>query len=119
MFTQHSRMALLAGLFGAVLSMPVLAADVEALSAETSISDQPMVVASSPATQPGPVVARESLDPEKGSEVAVVGGSEPTRSATSLSLSRRAARAARAANAGSSGYSYRSYTPSPILGIRF
>lgn len=120
MFTQHSRMALLAGLLGTALSMPVLAADVEAPGAEATISDQPMVVASSPAAQSGPVVAREFLAPDKGAEVAVVGGSEPTRSATSLSPSKRAARAARAANTGSPGYGgYRSSGPTLILGIRF
>jgi hypothetical protein len=120
MFNRHSRMALLAGLLGAALSVPALAADVDGQSAQATISDQPMVATSAPA-QSGPVVARETLAPTKTAEVAVVGGSEPTRSATGLSpAARRAARAARAASAGSSSYGgYRSSGHPLILGVRF
>ena len=121
MFTQHSRMALLAGLIGAALSVPALAADVDTLSAEVTLPDQPMVVASSTAAQPGPAVASQPLAAETGSEVAVVGGAEPTRSFTSLAaLKRERARAARAAGYYSPSYSsYRSSGPTLILGVRF
>jgi len=120
MFNRHSRMALLAGLLGAALSVPALAAEVDGQSAQATISDQSPIVAASPA-KPGPVVARETLAPQKTAGVTTVGGSEPTRSATGLSpAARRAARAARAASAGSSGYGgYRSSGHPLILGVRF
>ena len=119
MFTQHSRMALLAGLLTAALSVPALAADVDVVKAQPTASDESLVALASPPVQPGPMIARESLATETSTKVAVVGGSQPTRSVTNLSPLKRA-RAARAASAGTySNYSYRPAGPTLILGVRF
>jgi hypothetical protein len=125
MFIGASRVAVFTGLLVAALAMPAVAAEVDSVLAEATLSDQPMVVAASATTQPslGPVIARESLASEPASQVAVVGTVEPTRSTTNLSSLKRAraARAARAARYSSYGYGngngYRS-TPL-ILGVRF
>jgi hypothetical protein len=118
----HGRMALLAGLLGAALSVPALAADVDGQDAQATISDQQMVATSS-AAKPGPVVARETLAPQRTAGIATVGGGEPTRSTAGLSpAARRAARAARAASAGSGYGGYKSSGGGGhplILGVRF
>ena len=119
MFTHHSRLALLAGLLTAALSVPALAADVDAVNAQATASDEPLIALASPPVQPGPMIARESLATETSTKIAVVGGSQPTRSVTNLPALKRA-RAARAASAGAySNYSYRAAGPTLILGVRF
>jgi hypothetical protein len=109
-------MALLAGLLTAALSVPALAADVDALKAQPTASDESQVALASPPVNPGPMIARESLATETSTKVAVVGVSQPTRSTTNLSPLKRA----RAASAASpSNYSYRPAAPQLILGVRF
>jgi hypothetical protein len=116
MFTQHCRMIRFAGLLTAALSVPALAADVDAVKATATASDESLVALASPPVQPGPVIARESLATETSTKVAVVGGGQPTRSTTNLSPLTRA----RAATASVySNYSYRPAEPQLILGIRF
>jgi hypothetical protein len=117
MLIRFGRKALIAGLVTAGASMPALAADADTVGAGATLPDQTVVVASSAAS--GPVLDRQSLGTEKDVEqVAVVGGSEPTRSLSNLAALKRA-RAARA----SGGYTGGGYRPSGghalILGIRF
>jgi hypothetical protein len=106
MFTLHSRMALLAGLLTAALSMPALAVDVDALKAQPTAADELQVALASPPVHPGPMIARESLATETSTRLASVGGSQPARSTTNL----RPLKPARAANAAA---------PQLILGVRF
>jgi hypothetical protein len=116
MFTFHSRMVLLAGLVTAALSVPALAADVDALKAQSTAADESLVALASPPVNPGPMIARESLATETSAKMAVVGRSKPTR-ATTISPP---IKPVRAASAGSpSNYGYRPAGPQLILGTRF
>jgi hypothetical protein len=116
MFTQHGRMALLAGLLTAGLSIPALAVEVDAVKAQPTTTDESLVALASPQIQPGPMIARESLGTETSAKIAVVGANQPARATTNLTPLKRA----RAARAGSySSYSYRSAAPQLILGARF
>jgi hypothetical protein len=115
MSTRVSRTALWAGLFAA-LSLPALAADVDALQAQTTLPDPTSVVTAQAPALPAPTGLSTT---GASAQVAVEGSSEPTRSAANLAAVRRA-RAARAASGGYySNYTYRAAGPTIILGVRF
>jgi hypothetical protein len=117
MIAQQRRMALLAGLLTAALSAPALAEDVDALNAKAPAADELMVALASPPVNPGPMIDRESLGTKTSAKMAVVGSSQPTRTATNVSPPKRTHAAA--GPGPYSNYRYRPAPPQLILGTRF